>query len=60
MLLGVDTSAGTTVAVVDPDGVVRAEADSVDPLRHAEVIGTLLAEALAARARGRARLRDHG
>ena len=47
MILGIDTSAGTTVAVVDPDGVVRAEAASADPLRHAEAIGTLLARALA-------------
>lgn len=47
MILGIDTSAGTSVAVVDPDGVVRAEAASADPLRHAEVIGTLLADALA-------------
>jgi tRNA threonylcarbamoyladenosine biosynthesis protein TsaB len=51
MILGIDTSAGTTVAAVDPDGVVRAEASSADPLRHAEVIGTLLADALA-QARG--------
>ncbi|MEN2740485.1 tRNA (adenosine(37)-N6)-threonylcarbamoyltransferase complex dimerization subunit type 1 TsaB [Microbacterium sp. X-17] len=46
MILGIDTSAGTTVAVVDPDGVVRAESSSADPLRHAEVVGTLLADAL--------------
>jgi tRNA threonylcarbamoyladenosine biosynthesis protein TsaB len=47
VILGIDTSAGTTVAVVDPDGVVRAAASSDDPLRHAEVIGTLLADVLA-------------
>lgn len=42
MILGIDTSLGTTVAVIEDDGVVRAQADSADPLAHAEVIGTLL------------------
>ena len=42
MILGIDTSLGTAVAVVEPDGVVRAEATSPDPLGHAEVIGLLI------------------
>ena len=46
MILGIDTSVGTTVAVVDADGVVRAEESSENPLGHAEVIGTLIARAL--------------
>ena len=47
MILGIDTSLGTAVAVVEHDGVVRAEAASADPLAHAEVIGLLLEGALA-------------
>ncbi|MFT4135433.1 tRNA (adenosine(37)-N6)-threonylcarbamoyltransferase complex dimerization subunit type 1 TsaB [Microbacterium sp.] len=47
MILGIDTSIGTAVAVVDLDGAVRAEAASADPRGHAEVIGTLIADALA-------------
>jgi len=47
MILGIDTSLGTAVAVVEPDGVVRAEATSPDPLGHAEVIGLLIEGALA-------------
>ena len=42
MILGIDTSLGTAVAVVDADGVVRSEATSANPLGHAEVIGDLL------------------
>lgn len=45
MILGIDTSLGTAVAVVDPDGVVRATATSADPLGHAEAIGELLRQA---------------
>ena len=47
MILAVDTSLGTAVAVVEPDGAVRSEVESLDPRGHAEVIGTLLAQALA-------------
>ena len=43
MILAVDTSLGTAVAVIDPDGRLVAEAQSPDPLGHAEVIGDLLA-----------------
>ncbi|MFZ7087400.1 tRNA (adenosine(37)-N6)-threonylcarbamoyltransferase complex dimerization subunit type 1 TsaB [Curtobacterium sp. RRHDQ10] len=48
MLLTIDTSAGTAVAVVDPDArTVLAERGTDDSRRHAEVIGPLLAEVLA-------------
>lgn len=47
MILGIDTSLGTAVAVVEPDGVVRSQLDSPDPRGHAEVIGTLIERALA-------------
>jgi len=52
MILGIDTSLGTTVAVVEEDGVVRAEASSPDPLAHAEVIGLLIEAVLAEAALG--------
>jgi tRNA threonylcarbamoyl adenosine modification protein YeaZ len=45
VILGIDTSLGTAVALVDPDGVVRAEVASDNPLGHAEVIGDLLVQA---------------
>lgn len=47
MILAIDTSIGTAVAVVESDGVVRAATASVEMLRHAERIGDLLVEALA-------------
>ncbi|PVE97133.1 tRNA (adenosine(37)-N6)-threonylcarbamoyltransferase complex dimerization subunit type 1 TsaB [Microbacterium sp. TPD7012] len=47
MILAVDTSLGTAVALIDADGTRRAEAATVDPLGHAEVIGVLLAQVLA-------------
>ena len=46
MILAVDTSLGTAVALIDSDGTRRAEAATTDPLGHAEVIGVLLAEVL--------------
>jgi tRNA threonylcarbamoyl adenosine modification protein YeaZ len=46
MLLAIDTSAGTSVAVVDRDAGVLAEVIEADTMRHAEVIGTLIDEAL--------------
>lgn len=46
MLLAIDTSAGTSVAVVDRDGGVLAEVIEIDTMRHAEVIGSLIGEAL--------------
>ncbi len=48
VFLGIDTSLGTAVAVVEPDGYVVAEAHSDNPLGHAEVIGELLARVDAA------------
>lgn len=42
MILAVDTSLGTAVALIDADGSVRADAATADPLGHAEVIGDLL------------------
>ena len=42
MILGIDTSLGTAVAVVEQDGLVRGEASSGNPLGHAEAIGELL------------------
>ncbi len=52
MILGIDTSLGTAVAVVESDGVVRGEASSDNPLGHAEVIGTLIETVLADSAHG--------
>lgn len=46
MILAVDTSLGTAVALIDTDGRLRADASSPDPLGHAEVIGALLERAL--------------
>jgi len=46
VILAVDTSLGTAVALIDVDGTVRAEAAASDPLGHAEVIGDLLERAL--------------
>jgi tRNA threonylcarbamoyl adenosine modification protein YeaZ len=48
MILAIDTSVGTAVAVVEDDGVVLAEAASANPLCHAEAIGGLLQDALTA------------
>ena len=46
MLLAIDTSAGTAVAVVAVDGRVLAERSTADTRRHAEVIGPFLDEVL--------------
>ncbi|GAA3732706.1 tRNA (adenosine(37)-N6)-threonylcarbamoyltransferase complex dimerization subunit type 1 TsaB [Leifsonia bigeumensis] len=46
MLLAIDTSAGTSVAVVDREGGVLSERSVEDTRRHAEVIGTLIRECL--------------
>lgn len=48
MLLAIDTSAGSSVAVVDRDAGVLAERSEIDTMRHAEVIGTLIADVLGA------------
>ena len=42
MLLAIDTSAGTSVAVVDRDRGVIAEVGETDTRRHAEVVGELI------------------
>jgi tRNA threonylcarbamoyl adenosine modification protein YeaZ len=47
VLLAVDTSGATSVAVVDATGALLAEAVSDDPRGHAEAIGPLLARVLA-------------
>ncbi|MFP1601462.1 tRNA (adenosine(37)-N6)-threonylcarbamoyltransferase complex dimerization subunit type 1 TsaB [Microbacterium sp. 2216-1] len=44
MILAVDTSLGTAVAVIDADGRTLAASATTDPLGHAEVIGDLMAE----------------
>ena len=46
MLLAIDTSAGTSVAVVDRDAGVIAEHGIPDTMRHAEVIGDLIQQCL--------------
>ena len=48
MLLAIDTSAGTSVAVVDLDAGILAEESVADTRSHAEVIGTLIQAALTA------------
>ncbi|TFD80942.1 tRNA (adenosine(37)-N6)-threonylcarbamoyltransferase complex dimerization subunit type 1 TsaB [Cryobacterium fucosi] len=48
MLLAIDTSAGTSVAVVDLERGVLAELGTDDTMRHAEVVGRLIADCLAA------------
>lgn len=47
MLLSIDTSAGTSVAVVDREGGVLAEVSDPDTRGHAEAIGTFIERALA-------------
>lgn len=48
MIIALDTSTSlTSVALVDDDGLVVADSRHEDPRRHAEVIGTLLAEVVA-------------
>jgi tRNA threonylcarbamoyl adenosine modification protein YeaZ len=46
VLLAIDTSAGTSVAVVDRERGVLAEHSVEDTRRHAEVIGDLIEQAL--------------
>lgn len=47
VLLAIDTSSGTSVAVVGTAGGVVAERTETSTLRHAEVIGPLIQETLA-------------
>ncbi len=46
MFLAIDSSLGTSVAVVSPAGVILAENSRSDPRGHAENIGSLLQETL--------------
>ncbi len=46
MILAIDSSMGTSVAVVSPEGQVRSSVQSDDPRAHAELIGVLLTSAL--------------
>jgi tRNA threonylcarbamoyl adenosine modification protein YeaZ len=46
MFLAIDSSAGTSVAIVDGSGVTLAHCSSHDPRGHAENIGVLLQRAL--------------
>lgn len=48
VILAVDTSLGTAVALIDDDGTRLSDASAADPLGHAEVIGELLVRALGA------------
>jgi tRNA threonylcarbamoyl adenosine modification protein YeaZ len=48
VLLAIDTSAGTSVALVDRDRGIIAECNSADTRGHAEVIGTFIAEVMRA------------
>jgi tRNA threonylcarbamoyladenosine biosynthesis protein TsaB len=47
VLLAIDSSTGTSVAVVDDDGRVLARAGSPDTRGHAEIVGAAMADALA-------------
>jgi tRNA threonylcarbamoyl adenosine modification protein YeaZ len=46
MLLAIDTSSGTSVAIVDREAGVLAESTELDTRRHAEVVGELIAACL--------------
>lgn len=46
MLLAIDTSTGTSVAVVDRDGGILAEAGTRETMRHAEAIGGAIRDVL--------------
>lgn len=47
MILAIDTSIGTSVALLAADGSVVAECASADPRGHAEAIGSLIQECIA-------------
>jgi len=46
VLLAIDSSTGTSVAVVDRDGGILAENALDDTMRHAEVVGALIRDTL--------------
>jgi tRNA threonylcarbamoyladenosine biosynthesis protein TsaB len=47
VILAIDSSMGTSVAVVNPEGVVLSSHTSDDPRAHAELIGVLIERSLA-------------
>lgn len=47
MLLALDSSVGSSAAVLDLDGAVLAERSIIDTRRHAEVVGELIVQCLA-------------
>lgn len=48
MLLSIDTSAGTSVALTRTEGLPgAAETNSADTMKHAEVVGTMIADVIA-------------
>jgi tRNA threonylcarbamoyl adenosine modification protein YeaZ len=47
VILAIDTSAGTSVALVSLDGELLARRDTFDTMRHAEVVGLGIARVLA-------------
>jgi tRNA threonylcarbamoyl adenosine modification protein YeaZ len=47
VILAIDTSAGTSVALVSLEGVVLAQWETGDTMRHAEVVGSGIARVLA-------------
>jgi tRNA threonylcarbamoyl adenosine modification protein YeaZ len=46
VILAIDSSMGTSVAVVSPEGEVLSSLQSDDPRAHAELLGVLLTDAL--------------
>lgn len=52
VILAVDTSLGTALALIDDDGTRLSDASAADPLGHAEVIGDLLVRAISGTGRG--------
>jgi tRNA threonylcarbamoyladenosine biosynthesis protein TsaB len=47
MILAIDSSTGTSAAVVSAEGLTMAEASSDNPRGHAEVVGDLIAQVVA-------------
>jgi tRNA threonylcarbamoyladenosine biosynthesis protein TsaB len=47
MILAIDSSSGTSAAIVSAEGLTMAEASSDNPRGHAEVVGELIAQVLA-------------
>jgi tRNA threonylcarbamoyladenosine biosynthesis protein TsaB len=46
MILAIDSSSGTSAAIVSAEGLTMAEASSDNPRGHAEVVGDLIAQVL--------------